>query len=89
MALGLVAPDLDLHAPLLLEAAHREGHQEELHRHEDDRQEAEDRGLERRVVEAGLVALEPRGPATAATTANRIASPAATGSTPRFHFVTK
>ena len=89
VAVGFVARDLDLGVPLLLEAAHREGDQEQLHRDEDEGQQAEDRGLEGRVVEAGLVAVEPCGPATAATTANRIARPAATGSTPRFHLPTK
>src|SRR5688572_6933846 len=61
VALGLVACDLDLYVPLLLEAAQGEGDQQELDRDEDDRQEAEDGRLERGVVEARLVTLEPGG----------------------------
>src|SRR5918994_4572831 len=57
----LVRRQLDLDVPLLLETPHGEGDQEQLHRDDDRRQQAEHRRVEPRIGEAGLVALEPGG----------------------------
>src|SRR3954451_3538464 len=43
VAVGFLAGDLDLRAPLLLEAAHRERRQEQLDRNEDQGEHPEDR----------------------------------------------
>ena len=55
----LVALDLDV--PGLPEPAHRECDEQQLDRHEQRGQQAEDPLVERRVGEARLVAVEPRG----------------------------
>ena len=73
---------LDLDVPGLAEAAHREPDEQDLDRDDDQRDQAEDVRVERRVVEAVLVAREPLGPETAAKISRMIASAAVTGSMP-------
>src|SRR5436189_6296186 len=58
-ALGVLACDLDLNVPFLLEAAQREGDQQQADGYEDDGEQAEHGGLNGRVRKARLVAIEP------------------------------
>jgi hypothetical protein len=55
----LAVRDLDLDVPRLLEPAHREGDQQELHRDDQQGDEADDALVQRGRAEAGLVAVEP------------------------------